>query len=124
MHSSDLVKFTERHPCLFTISLITTVNSNDCGRFTLAFATALCAGDDSRTSTLKVQPSAMRGHLLQCLENGVTQPFPFEKLNRRRVAYWDMKNGKIRYLARAGVPKTKICWNVSNVPPNVYQGVG
>ena len=69
-------------------------NSDDCGLFALAFATALCVGEDSQYLHFNTEGTSMRVHLLQCSENGVIQPFPSEMLKRRR-ARRDMKNGKI-----------------------------
>ena len=69
-------------------------NSDDCGLFALAFATALCVGEDPQYLHFNTEGTSMRVHLLQCSENGVIQPFPSEMLKRRR-ARRDMKNGKI-----------------------------
>ena len=45
----------------------------DCGLFTLAYATALCLGQNSQCLLFK--QSTMRAHLLKCLEEDM-KPFP------------------------------------------------
>ena len=47
--------------------------SNDCGCYAIAFAEALCRGEDP--TTLDFNQSAMRSHLLSCFRNGVITPF-------------------------------------------------
>ena len=90
-------------------------NSDDCGLFALAFATALCVGEDPQYLHFNTEGTSMRVHLLQCSENGVIQPFPSEMLKRRR-ARRDMKNGKIEVFCTCQrVPKTRICQSVLNV---------
>ena len=85
---------TERLISLEFVAVDRQNNSNDCGVFALAFATALCAGEDPQYLHFKTEGTSMRDHLLQCLENGAIQPFPSEMLKRRR-ARRDMKNDKI-----------------------------
>ena len=87
------------------------IQTTACGLFALAFATALCAGEDPQYLHFNTEGTYMRDHLLQCLENGVIQPFPSEMLRARR----DMKHTRLRYFAGAGVPKTTICQSVLNV---------
>ena len=85
---------TERLISLEFVAVDRQNNSNDCGVFALAFATALCAGEDPQYLHFNTEGTSMRDHLLQCLENGAIQPFPSEMLKRRR-ARRDMKNDKI-----------------------------
>ena len=47
---------------------------NDCGCFAIAFAEALCRGEDP--SVLNFDQAKMRPHLLSCLEEGTLTPFP------------------------------------------------
>ena len=49
-------------------------NTNDCGLFALAFATALCSGQEPRH--VSFEAGAMREHLLKCLDMEDTEPFP------------------------------------------------
>ena len=55
---------------------------SDCGLFAIAFATALCTGQDPTGSVF--DQSAMRPHLLKCLQNQIITPFP-ERSQRRVV---------------------------------------
>ena len=48
--------------------------SHDCGIFAIAFATTLCFGNQPG-KILYIQ-SKMRGHLLQCLNNGTMEELP------------------------------------------------
>lgn len=74
-------------------------NVNDCGLFSLAFSTALCAGQYIyfiviislsriylRTGrdphNLNFDSTKMRPHLLECLEKGEIQPFPCKQVQR------------------------------------------
>ena len=56
-------------------------NSYDCGVFALSCATELAHGGDPVLCRWNI--SCMRGHLIQCLEEGNMKCFP--KLERRRV---------------------------------------
>ena len=49
-------------------------NTNDCGLFALAFATALCSGQEPRH--LSFEAGAVQEHLLKCLDMEDTEPFP------------------------------------------------
>lgn len=55
-------------------------NLTDCGLFALAFATELVHGEDPVLCSFDC--SAMRLHLLQCLEAGFVERFPRKKLRR------------------------------------------
>ena len=48
--------------------------SSDCGLFALAFITSICNGQDP--TDLAYDQSAMRSHLLKCIEQGQMTPFP------------------------------------------------
>ena len=48
--------------------------NNDCGLFSIAFATALCSGRDPSQHLL--DQTVMRKHLKSCLEKGVMSEFP------------------------------------------------
>ena len=50
------------------------VGANDCGLFSLAFATDLCHGLDP--VHLRYDQGSMRRHYVNCLENGTMVPFP------------------------------------------------
>ena len=56
-------------------------NSHDCGLFTLANATALCAGVDP--CTLSFEHARMRDHYLNCIKAGILLPFPLRSKRRR-----------------------------------------
>ena len=56
-------------------------NSHDCGLFTLANATALCAGLDP--CTLSFEHAKMRDHYLNCIRAGILLPFPLRSKRRR-----------------------------------------
>ena len=47
---------------------------SDCGLFAIAFITSICNGQDP--TVLRYNQSAMRSHLLQCIEQGHMTPFP------------------------------------------------
>ena len=49
-------------------------NTADCGVFAIAFATAICNGQDPEKLLFKT--SEMRKHLHDCLENKKMQQFP------------------------------------------------
>ena len=55
-------------------------NSNDCGVFAIAFATALCHG--TSPAQLLFDESKMRHHLLKCLEQGCFTMFPVRQRSR------------------------------------------
>ena len=65
-------------------------NGCDCGLFALAFATALCSGQNPQCLLFK--KSVMRAHLLKCLEDEDIKPFPCKTVNR---AQQRNKTGKI-----------------------------
>ena len=48
-------------------------NGEDCGLYSLAFATTLYSGGDP--VKLLYYNDQMRSHLIKCLENGVAEPF-------------------------------------------------
>ena len=56
-------------------------NGCDCGLLALAFAAALCAGQDPNNLLFE---KSMRLHLLQCLEKEEVTPFPFKTVKRNR----------------------------------------
>jgi len=51
--------------------------SNDCGLFSVAFATALCFG--KQPENIPYNQSLMRSHLLKCIEKGVMEEFPIAR---------------------------------------------
>ena len=53
---------------------------DDCRLFALAYATALCSGQNPKCLLFK--HSVMRAHLLKCLEEEDTKPFPCKTVNR------------------------------------------
>ena len=57
-------------------------NSNDCGLYAIANATALAYGKDPTTQIYI--PKLMRQHLFTCLENKHLTPFPTTNSKRRR----------------------------------------
>ena len=48
--------------------------SNDCGLFSIAFATTLCFG--KQPENIHYNQSLMRSHLLNCIEKGIMEEFP------------------------------------------------
>ena len=59
------------------------MNAFDCGVFTLAFVTALCAGQNPEN--LFFTRKLLRPHLLKCLENEDISPFPCTTSVRAQV---------------------------------------
>ena len=57
-------------------------NGNDCGLYALAFCAALCAGDEPQHITFS--KTDMRKHLLQCFTRNEMEPFPGEKVTRKK----------------------------------------
>ena len=58
------------------------IGSSDCGLFSIAFAIALCQGQDP--STLQFNQSLMRSHLKSALEAGILTQFPTREANTKR----------------------------------------
>ena len=58
-------------------------NANDCGLYALAFTSTLCSGKDPRHITFS--KTDLRKHLLQCLMQNEMEPFPGEKLRRKKM---------------------------------------
>ena len=67
MYSGDKVNFLNE-------KVQKQVGGNDCGLFSLAFATDLCHGLDPANQ--RHHQGSMRQHYVNCLENGATVPFP------------------------------------------------
>ena len=58
------------------------VGGNDCGIFEIAFATAICSGDEP--ASIVFDQNNMRKHLKTCFDNGELTPFP-ERSRKRRI---------------------------------------
>ena len=54
--------------------------TNDCGLFTAAYCTSLAFGQDP--AAVVFSQAAMRGHLLECLQNKMMTPFPTSRTRR------------------------------------------
>ena len=59
---------------LYHLDVVEQNGGNDCGCYAIAFAEALCRGEDP--VMLDFKQSEMRRHLLSCLSNGSFTPFP------------------------------------------------
>ena len=57
-------------------------NGNDCCLYALAFCAALCAGDEPQHITFS--KTDMRKHLMQCFTRNEMEPFPGEKVTRKK----------------------------------------
>ena len=62
----------------------------DCGLFALAFATAICFGDN--VSNLIFDQSALRHHLKKCINTAMIEPFPHKI---KRISNRSLDSGKI-----------------------------
>ena len=69
-------------------------NGCDCGLFALAYATALCLGQNPQSLLFK--QSVMRAHLLKCLEEEDMKPFPCKTVNRAQKS----KTGEIEIFCK------------------------
>ena len=54
---------------------------NDCGLFSIAFATSICCGEDP--TALSYQQRDMRTHLFRCIDSGEMTTFPTRSKIRR-----------------------------------------
>ena len=66
-----------------TLRFIDVDRQNNCGLYALAFASTLCSGKDPRHITFS--KTDLRKHLLQCLMQNEMEPFPGEKLRRKKM---------------------------------------
>ena len=57
-------------------------NQSDCGLYSLAFCTALCAGNDPQNLTFSAG-DAMREHLKRCISGQNIESFPSAVVARR-----------------------------------------
>ena len=73
---------SESHINVRIMDTDTQENASDCGIYSLAFSTALCAGEDPQC--LQFIQSLMRQHLLKCLKSGKMEPFPSKKVRGRK----------------------------------------
>ena len=71
-------------------------NASDCGIYSLAFSTALCAGEDPQC--LQFIQSLMRQHLLKCLNGGKMEPFPNKKSERKEECFEEPANTNILHM--------------------------
>ena len=67
--------------------------ADDCGLFSIAFATALCAGKDPHKCSF--QQSEMRSHLKLCFERGELAMFPTSKPRRCASSIKSTKNFEV-----------------------------
>lgn len=68
----------------------TQTGGDDCGLFAIAFALAICSGNNPCHFTLR--QDLMRSHLSSCFGLGVLSPFPLER--RRRKVLQDVRSSK------------------------------
>ena len=68
---------------------------DDCRHFALAYAIALCS--EQNPECLLFKHSVMRAHLLKCLEEEDTKPFPCKTVNRTQQKN---KTGKIEIFCK------------------------
>ena len=75
---------------------------DDCGCYAIAFAEALCRGEDP--VSLDFKQSGMRAHLLSCLRKGTFTPFPAES---RQVSAGVKKVTDLAIYCHCRQPETK-----------------
>ena len=71
---ADLMHSKEKSLTVEFVDVLKQKGGSDCGLFALAFITSICNGQDP--SELVYNQSAMRSHLLMCIEQGQMMPFP------------------------------------------------
>lgn len=78
---ASIIMTEEESICVEIINVQTQIGGSDCGLFSLAFATSLCAGVNPAEENY-VQ-SKFRSHLFKCLESRKITPFPTKKIKRK-----------------------------------------
>ena len=71
---ADLMQTKEKAITFEFVGVQKQDGASDCGLFAIAFTTSICNGHDP--TTLRYNQSAMRSHLLKCIEQGQITPFP------------------------------------------------
>ena len=79
---ADLLQWKEDYITIHHCDVQWQVGVNDCGIFAIAFATAICNGDEP--ASIVFYQNNMRKHLTTCFENGKLTPFS-ECSRKRRV---------------------------------------
>ena len=107
-----------------TLRFIDVDRQNDCGLYALAFASTLCSGKDPRHITFS--KTDLRKHLLQCLMQNEMEPFPGEKLRRKKMVKETMILEICRSTQDGNMVDCDICkeWfhqSCITVPQNVWE---
>ena len=77
----------------------------DCGLFAIAFATALCFGQDPYRLSFNQQK--MRNHLMECFKIGEMSPFPPAKEQRRLARHRLMTKKEVKVYCTCRLPWMK-----------------
>jgi hypothetical protein len=79
---ADLLQWKGNYITIHYCDVQWQVGGNDCGIFAIAFATAICNGDEP--ASIVFDQNNMRKHLKTCFDNGKLTPFP-ERSRKRRI---------------------------------------
>ena len=79
---ADLIQWRGKEITINYCDVQWQIGGSDCGIFAIAFATAICAGNEP-ASTVFDQPR-LRKHLMTCLNNSTLTPFP-ERSRKRMI---------------------------------------
>ena len=79
---ADLLQWKGNYITIHYCDVQWQVDGNDCGIFAIAFATAICNGDEP--ASIVFDQNNMRKHLKTCFDNGKLTPFP-ERSRKRRI---------------------------------------
>ena len=91
--SGRLQQFLKCSDPSFNINVQMQAGADDCGLFSIAFATALCAEKDPHKCSF--QQSEMRSHLKLCFERGELAMFPASKPRRCASSIKSRKNVEV-----------------------------
>ena len=65
-------------------------NDKDCGLYSLAFATALCYGDDPESLIFIFDPDRLRSHYNRCCSNEKAEKFQLVDNKRNLAIVWKL----------------------------------
>ena len=78
---ADLMQSKQKHIEVCYTDVQRQSGVNDCGLFSIAFATSICCGEDP--TTLNYRQRDMRTHLFHCIDSGEMTAFPTRSIIRR-----------------------------------------
>ena len=102
---ADLLYSEEDHITIKYVKMQYQIGTNDCGLFAVASACAICNGID--LAEIKFEQKCMRSHLINCLSNGLLDPFP-AKNSRKKIIYEFEKNIQVYCICRRPYSGTKM----------------